>query len=74
LRQIGGGTIFDGSYEELAWINVVRYPVKPKEELLAAFKEELNTDFGIVRPNRIVLLKNSSRTLVGAEVVHEFVV
>lgn len=71
LRQIGGGTIFDGPYEKLAWINFMRY-LNNSELVLEALRKEISTNFGTIKPERIELLKNSSRLLVGAEVVHTF--
>ena len=71
LRQIGGGTSFDGPYEKLAWINFMRY-LNKSETVLKSLVKETNTNFGTVKPERIELLRNSSRLLVGAEVVHTF--
>lgn len=72
LRKIGGGKLLYGPYEKLAWINFMRYQSKPKDELLSALWKESDTDFGIIRPKQIKLLKNSSILLNNAEIVHNF--
>jgi hypothetical protein len=74
IRRIGGGTKFDGPYERLAWINFMRFLEKPKGELLIALRDEIDTDFGIVKLKAIQLLKNSSRLLKNAEVAHNFII
>ena len=72
LRQIGGGTIFDAPYEDLTWINFMRFLNKPKPGLLPALKSEINTEFGIIKPKSVQLLRNSSRLLSNAQVIHTF--
>ena len=72
IRGLGGGTAYDPPYEELGWINIMRYLKKPTVKLLNAFKSETDTDFGLVSPESILLLENSSRLLIGAREVHRF--
>ena len=72
IRRVGGGTSFDGPYEKLGWINFMRYLQKPKDQLFAELGAETNTDFGLVKPKLILLLRNSSRTLKEVEIVHSF--
>lgn len=72
LRRIGGGTTFDGDYENLGWINFMRFLHKPNKRLFPALRKEIYAELGTVRPNSIVLMKNSSRLLNGAEVLHSF--
>lgn len=73
LRELGGGSHLDGPYEQLCWINLMRFLQKPKPELLETLKKEINTNFGKIKPKSIQLLKNSSRTLKNKQVIHEFV-
>lgn len=74
LRKVGGGKVFDDPYEKLAWINFMRYLVKPRGEFFDVLRGKTNTDFGIVKPSTIQLLKNSSRLLNGSETVHNFAI
>lgn len=72
LRDLGSGSVFDGPYEELGWINFMRFRETPSSTLLSALQQEINTDFGIIKPKSIRLLRNASRMLHGAEIVHTF--
>lgn len=72
LRKVAEGKFWGGNKEKYAWMNILRYKGKPSNDLISGLEALINTDFGTVDPIKTVLLKNTSKVLKDAEVVHEF--
>ena len=54
---------YTNAYKYIGWINFLRYRSPPRQELLDKFKSLKETEFGVIKPTEIFLLKNSSRLL-----------
>jgi hypothetical protein len=59
-----------GRYEDIGWINFVRFCKKPSQSFYTYILNNINLNIGIVK-GRVRLLKSSSRTLKGAETIFE---
>jgi len=57
-------TLYTNGFEEIGHINTVRYLEIPKVELLKSAFKQVNSDFGIIKPQKVQIIKLSSRTLV----------
>lgn len=50
-------------YEEVGWINYLRYLESPNQEILKFLIDKQNTFFGLFKPNSVELCANTSKVL-----------
>jgi len=56
-------TLYTNNFEEIGHINVMRYKEVPSIELLRKGFEKVDKNFGVIIPQKVEIIKLSSRTL-----------
>jgi len=60
-------TLYTNGFEEIGHINVLRYLEIPRIELLKSAYSQVNRDFGVIKPQKVQILKLTSKTLVNGK-------